>query len=164
MRPLAALRSSVRATAEGDFDANAKASGPEEVASLARDFNDMLARRRSAEEALRDSDERYRTLFDHSLDAVYVHDFEGRFIDANDTALNLLGYDREEISNLLFIDLIDDLQFPAALAAIDEIKEDRRASATRTVQTSTKGRRVCRHRGGSRSRAEGGPAPPSSRG
>ncbi len=122
MRPLVALRSSVRATAQGDFETTMAVSGPEEVASLARDFNEMLARRRSAEEALRDSDERYRTLFDHSLDAVYVHDFEGRFIDANDTALDLLGYDREEISNLSFTDLIDDSQFPAALAAIDEIK------------------------------------------
>ena len=121
MRPLVALRSSVRATAEGDFETTTAVSGPEEVASLARDFNEMLARRRSAEEALRDSDERYRTLFNHSLDAVYVHDFEGRFIDANDTALDLLGYGREEISNLSFTDLIDDSQLPTALAAIDEI-------------------------------------------
>lgn len=102
-------------------EVTAKPSGPEEVASLAHDFNEMVDRRRAVEEALRESDDRYRTLFERSLDAVYVHDFEGRFVDANEAALKLLGYTRQEISQLSFTDLLDDSQLPTALAALDEL-------------------------------------------
>jgi diguanylate cyclase (GGDEF)-like protein/PAS domain S-box-containing protein len=138
IRPLSTLRSSVKAIAAGDFQASAKVSGPEEIASLARDFNEMVARRGSMEEALRDSDERYRTLFNHSLDAVYVHDFEGRFVDANDSALQLLGYSREEISNLSFTDLLDDSQLTTALAAIDELMRTGRQTRPNTFRLRRK--------------------------
>ena len=41
VRPLASLQQSARAVASGNLDARAKVAGPEEVASLARDFNEM---------------------------------------------------------------------------------------------------------------------------
>jgi diguanylate cyclase (GGDEF)-like protein/PAS domain S-box-containing protein len=52
-RPLAALRTSAKAVAAGDLEARARVAGPEEVASLARDFNEMVAQRGRTEEALR---------------------------------------------------------------------------------------------------------------
>ena len=54
MRSLTSLKASARAVASGDMTARASVSGPEEVASLARDFNDMVEQRMRAEEALRD--------------------------------------------------------------------------------------------------------------
>ncbi|HSH15143.1 MAG TPA: PAS domain S-box protein, partial [Verrucomicrobiae bacterium] len=45
-------------------------------------------------------------LFDRSLDAVYVHDLAGRFVDANPAALQLLGYGREEVRQLSFADIL----------------------------------------------------------
>ena len=71
---------------------------PVGIVSLSRDITE----RKQAEEALRESEERYKALFDRSLDLVYTMDFEGRFIDANDAALNRLGYTREEISSPQF--------------------------------------------------------------
>ena len=56
VRPLVALRTSARAFAAGDLEARARVAGPEEVASLARDFNEMVAQRGRAEEALRESE------------------------------------------------------------------------------------------------------------
>jgi len=53
VRPLVALRTSARAFAAGDLATRARVAGPEEVASLARDFNEMVAQRGRAEEALR---------------------------------------------------------------------------------------------------------------
>lgn len=53
VRPLRSLQESVRAIASGNMDAKASLNGPREVASLAQDFNDMVAARRQAEEALR---------------------------------------------------------------------------------------------------------------
>jgi diguanylate cyclase (GGDEF)-like protein/PAS domain S-box-containing protein len=66
IRPLAALRASARAITSGDPEARAKMSGPEEVASLARDFNEMtdalLARTQEREKALHDMGERMKEL------------------------------------------------------------------------------------------------------
>ncbi len=50
VRPLAWLRASVSAITSGDLEARAKVAGPEEVASLARDFNKMVSERKRAEE------------------------------------------------------------------------------------------------------------------
>jgi len=131
LRPLTSLRASARAVASGDLEARAKVSGPEEVTSLARDFNEMVSERQQAEEALQETDQRYRSLFDRSLDAVYIHDFEGRFLDANEAALRLLGYSRHEIHKLSFVDFLDDSQLPAALAGLEEIiKTGRQATPT----------------------------------
>jgi PAS domain S-box-containing protein len=69
-----------------------------------------LSERDRSEEALRVGEERYRALFDASLDCVYVHDFEGRFLDANPAALDLLGYGHEEILSLPFNSLLDEGQ------------------------------------------------------
>ncbi len=51
--PLGSLRESVRAITSGDMEAKAAVSGPQEVASLARDFNEMVSARRRAEGELR---------------------------------------------------------------------------------------------------------------
>jgi len=74
-----------------------------------------------AKEALQESEERYRSLFDSSLECVYVLDFEGNLLDANEAALSLLGYDREEIIGLNFASLISEDQLPTAVAALQEV-------------------------------------------
>lgn len=72
---------------------------------------------------LKESEERYRALFDRSLSCVYVHDFEGNFLDANAAALNLLGYKKKDISSLNFTSLLDKDQLPRAHKTIEEIKK-----------------------------------------
>jgi PAS domain S-box-containing protein len=49
------------------------------------------------EETLRESEERYRTLFEGSRDSVYITIREGKFIDFNQAFLDLFGYSREEL-------------------------------------------------------------------
>jgi PAS domain S-box-containing protein len=49
------------------------------------------------ETALRDSEERYRELFENSRDAIYIHDLNGRYTSVNRAAEELTGYSREEI-------------------------------------------------------------------
>ena len=81
------------------------------------------SQREAALEKSRESEERYRALFDRSLDLVYITDFEGRFIDANDAALNRLGYTREEIRSLNFASLLSEEQLPRALKSLQEFQE-----------------------------------------
>lgn len=60
-----------------------------------------------AERNARESEERYRSLFDSLLTIIYIHDFNGNFIDVNESGLKLFGYTREEISSLSFKDVIE---------------------------------------------------------
>ncbi len=65
-----------------------------------------ITERKRAEETLRDSEERYRQLFDSISDAVIVYSSEGRFLDCNATALQRLGYTREEFLRLGAADIV----------------------------------------------------------
>ena len=50
-----------------------------------------------AEEALIDSVEKYRKLFEDSMDAIFVTTAEGRFIDVNQSMCSLFGYAMDEL-------------------------------------------------------------------
>jgi PAS domain S-box-containing protein len=63
---------------------------------------------RSILKAYQESERRYRSLFYNSLEGVYLHDLEGRFLDANGYLLNLLGYSRDELKNLNFNNVFHD--------------------------------------------------------
>jgi PAS domain S-box-containing protein len=72
---------------------------------------------------LRDAEERYNSLFDGSMDMVYICDFKGNFIDANKAALSRLGYDYEDIETLSFSSILDNIQLIKALNVIRELKK-----------------------------------------
>jgi len=80
-----------------------------------------ITERKHAEAALHETEERYRSLFDRSLDCVYIHDFLGKFIEANPSALKLLGYTGEEIRSVNFTSLLTEDQIPLALNVIQEV-------------------------------------------
>ena len=62
-------------------------------------------------------EEKYKDLFEYSLDMIYVNDLKGNFLDANDNALKRLGYKREDIPDISFIDLVDKEDLIKALIA-----------------------------------------------
>ncbi|HEY0090731.1 MAG TPA: PAS domain S-box protein, partial [Candidatus Lokiarchaeia archaeon] len=68
--------------------------------------------------------DKFKELFDNSLDLIYVHDFKGNFLDANDIALLSLGYEKEELNVINFKNLIDKEQISIAFEVLKEIKEN----------------------------------------
>lgn len=55
--------------------------------------------RNRTERMLIASEERYRSLFEQSKDAIYITSVDGRFIDVNQAGLDLFGYSRDEMLN-----------------------------------------------------------------
>ncbi|UCG06886.1 MAG: PAS domain S-box protein [Desulfobacterales bacterium] len=92
----------------------------ERIGTLEEEYTE---RQREMDEQQKDQ-EKYRAIFDRNLHCIFVHDFEGNFLDANEAFLNLLDYRRQEISSINFATLIDEDQMPKALAAIEEIKRN----------------------------------------
>ena len=85
--------------------------------------NRYLTELKQAEKAEQEAEGMYRALFDRSLEFIYLHDFEGNFIDANQAALDSFGYRKEDIINLNFISLLSEDQFPLANEAMEEIRQ-----------------------------------------
>ena len=69
----------------------------EELEKQIRVLEKEASEGRLAREAILRSEERYRTLFNESRDAIYITSREGIFMDANQAGLELFGYTREEM-------------------------------------------------------------------
>ena len=67
---------------------------------------------RLGEEAIRQSAEKYRTLFEESLDVIFITTPEGNLIDINPAGVKLFGYDSKE--ELLKVDVGSDLYLSEA--------------------------------------------------
>jgi PAS domain S-box-containing protein len=62
--------------------------------------------RRRVERALRDSEDRYRDLVEHSEDLICTHDLEGRLLSANPKPPRILGYHLDEFLRMSVRDLL----------------------------------------------------------
>ena len=89
------------------------------IYAAARDITE----RKRAEDDLKETEERYRALFDGSPDCVYIHDFNGNFIAANSAALRLFGYERDEILSLNFSALAKPDQLSKAFKTFSELRQ-----------------------------------------
>jgi two-component system, cell cycle sensor histidine kinase and response regulator CckA len=67
-----------------------------DLSQTVTELEEALNRQKQAEESLLDSEERYRTFFRTSRDAVFITTVDGKFIDFNKAALEVFGYDSED--------------------------------------------------------------------
>jgi PAS domain S-box-containing protein len=79
-----------------------------------------------SESALRESEARYRDLFENANDAIFVLDANHRYVDVNRRATELFGYSREEFLALGVFDLIPPEQAQQSRATFQVLLEQGR--------------------------------------
>jgi PAS domain S-box-containing protein len=71
-----------------------------------------ITKRKEAEEALRQSEERYRRLVEQAVDSFCIIDREGKILDVNQETCDSLGYSREELLGLSIPDICPESTLP----------------------------------------------------
>lgn len=89
------------------------------VEANARAVAEALKELRCAHEALRESEDRYRSLVDHSLDGVFLSTPAGQILEANPAACQILQCTADELRALRRQDLVD-LEDPRVQTMLEE--------------------------------------------
>lgn len=102
-----------------------------------------IRKRKRALEALEESEDRYRALVERSLDIIFIHDFNGNFIDANSAALKTLGYKKEDVKQINLLSLLTQNQISYAFELFKQIMEKGVQDELSEFEVQTKdGRRI----------------------
>ena len=80
-----------------------------ELHQSVQDLKREIAERLRTELSLKESEERFRTLFSGAADAMLVHDAHDSILDVNQQACLGLGYTREELLGMRFTEVVTDM-------------------------------------------------------
>jgi PAS domain S-box-containing protein len=87
-----------------------------------------ITERKRTECALKESEERFRHLFEQASDGIVTADLNGQYLDVNSRACQMLGYSREELFGLRVPDLLDPQDYPRLRAIKAELLQGHRHS------------------------------------
>ncbi|MEO1054586.1 MAG: PAS domain S-box protein [Bacteroidota bacterium] len=96
---------SVKAIKAGAYDYLLKDSGSEFIQILPLIIEKAINHHK-AQEAFKESEERYRDLFENSSDLIQSVSADGYFLYVNPTWLKTLRYNESELSHLFFLDIV----------------------------------------------------------
>ena len=138
MRPVKAIADGAKRISAGDFEHPIEAGTGDEIQDLAQRFNAMATALKESYSGLEqkvvdrtqeftESEERYRTLFEDSRNAIFISSGDGGVVDANQAALELFGFAKDEAigSDIgeRFVDPADRERFRAEVGRIGSVRE-----------------------------------------
>lgn len=97
LRPLSRLISDAKKISKGDYDFPPQPKSYPEIDELSGDFRMMAEAVAGREETLKQSEKRFRDLFNSISDLVFTQDLEGRFLSVNPALRKIFGYDDSEL-------------------------------------------------------------------
>jgi sensor histidine kinase YesM len=99
--PIKRLSKGMDEVAKGSLDTHIQATTKDEVGYLTESFNQMIRDLKKSQDALKEAEAKYRTIFEKSRDMVYMTSFDGKFIDVNQAGVDIFGYaSKEELMQL----------------------------------------------------------------
>ena len=87
------------------------------------------------EEALADSENRFRCLIEYASDGYLLYDEDGLIVDVNSSACDAYGYARDELAGLSLRDLVEGNSAVGELTEVDEVLC---GGAARTVEVTAR--------------------------
>jgi PAS domain S-box-containing protein len=93
-----------------------------------------ITERKKAEDALLQSEEKYRTLVEQATDGIFIADHTGKFVIVNSAGLKLSQYTEEELSTLTIYDLADPEELKVNPFRFEEMKNEQGARSERKLK------------------------------
>ncbi len=145
LKSISALQNGAERIGSGDLDTKIEKTGDDELGYLSRTFNEMtsslansrnlllatnidleeeITERKRAEDALRESETKYRTYIENSPVGIFILDSMGRYRDVNASACSILGYSREELISLSIRDLVPANSLTKSLSNLKKLQVD----------------------------------------
>ncbi|MEA1928993.1 MAG: PAS domain S-box protein [Candidatus Auribacterota bacterium] len=100
---------------------------PIAVLEISRDITEQ----KQAEEELRESEERFRKIFNSTQDCIFIETPEGYIVDVNQAACSLLGYTRDELLKMRVGDVVP----PEIAAQLPPIIQEETVKGGRYIET-----------------------------
>ncbi len=138
--PIGVLKSAAEKIGKGKLDTLIEIESKDEIGQLAISINSMtsdlneittsrdnlsmeIVQRKKAEKAIKESEEKYRILFERESDAIFIYDFDtANILDANEATLKMYGYDRDEIIGMSCLNFSAEVE--QSTSAFQEIREN----------------------------------------
>ncbi|WP_094226464.1 PAS domain S-box protein [Methanolobus psychrotolerans] len=86
-------------------------------------FTEDITGGKEAEEELQRNEERYRTLFEQSNDAIFLNHVDGQIVDVNEKACEMFGYTKDDLQKMNVVDLLAPGHMRAGVMGMQLFKE-----------------------------------------
>lgn len=135
-RPIRKIEEASSRMKSGDFSYRIPVDSNDELASLARTFNDMSAE-------IHRQVERYKELFENAADGLFVSDLNWNIISVNKESERMTGYSRQELLGMKVDQLIPRKNLDFVRQKLDEKRAGGQVATTYELPIMTKdGRQV----------------------
>lgn len=101
-----------------------------------------ITKQRLAEQALQESEEKYRSLFNDAMDMIHIIDNHGKILDANAIELTKMQYSRQEYVGKQIADIIHPGQLGEFLSAMQNVLKGENLVKFATIMVSRDGKEI----------------------